>query len=143
MFYGDVVRYGRMGCLSRPMPRHPFPLRTSHMMVQYRIEFIKGMGRGVKRVVEAEKETLEKQSRDVEANHGTWRERGGKAMREEKKGSRKRAREEQETKRAREQRGGNQALLQWVRPTWLLPGNYGVEFRQNANILHHLTENGS
>ena len=25
------------------------------MMVQYRIEFIRGMGRGVKRVVEAEK----------------------------------------------------------------------------------------
>jgi hypothetical protein len=27
MFYGGVVRYGRRGGLSRPMLRHPFPLR--------------------------------------------------------------------------------------------------------------------
>jgi hypothetical protein len=27
MFYGGVVRYGGRGCLSGPMPRHPFPLR--------------------------------------------------------------------------------------------------------------------
>ncbi|KRX29278.1 hypothetical protein T09_3096 [Trichinella sp. T9] len=26
MFYGGVVRYGGRGCLSGPMPRHPFPL---------------------------------------------------------------------------------------------------------------------
>jgi hypothetical protein len=37
------------------MPRHPFPLRVSHTMVYYRLEFIQGTGRGVKRVVEAEK----------------------------------------------------------------------------------------
>jgi hypothetical protein len=24
--------------------------------------------------------------------------------------------------------------------TWLLPGNYGVEFRQNANTLYHLLQ---
>jgi hypothetical protein len=27
MFYGSVMRYGGRGCLNRPMPRHPFPLR--------------------------------------------------------------------------------------------------------------------
>ena len=25
VFCGGVVRYGGMRCLSRPMPRHPFP----------------------------------------------------------------------------------------------------------------------
>jgi hypothetical protein len=49
------VRCGGRGCLSRPMPRDPFPLRDPPQMVEYRIEFIQGMGRGVKRVVEAEK----------------------------------------------------------------------------------------
>jgi hypothetical protein len=37
------------------MPRHPFPLRDHTHDGIYRIEFIQGMGRGVKRVVEAEK----------------------------------------------------------------------------------------
>jgi hypothetical protein len=55
MVYGGEVRYGGRGYLSRPMPRYPFPPGTSHTMVEYRIEFIQGMGRGVKRVVEAEK----------------------------------------------------------------------------------------
>jgi hypothetical protein len=41
MFYGGVVRCGGRGCLSGPMPRHPFP----YMMVSYRIEFIQGMER--------------------------------------------------------------------------------------------------
>jgi hypothetical protein len=27
MLYGGVVRYRGRGCLSGPMPRHPFPLR--------------------------------------------------------------------------------------------------------------------
>ena len=43
------------GCLSGPMPRHPFPLRGHTHDGIYRIEFIQGMGRGVKRVIEAEK----------------------------------------------------------------------------------------
>jgi len=55
MFGGGVVRCGEMGCFLRPMLRHPFPRETSHMTVEYRIEFIQGMGRGVEGVVEAEK----------------------------------------------------------------------------------------
>ena len=52
MFYGGAVRYRGRGCLSGPMSRHLFPLRDqSHNC----IEFIQGMGRGVKRVVEAER----------------------------------------------------------------------------------------
>jgi hypothetical protein len=35
--------------------------------------------------------------------------------------------------RSKSKGGGKQSLLQWVRPTWLLPGNCGVEFRQNAS----------
>ena len=42
-----TVRYGRRGYLSRPMLRHPFPLRDQPQ--DYRIEYIQGMGRGVKR----------------------------------------------------------------------------------------------
>ena len=41
------------------------------MTVKYRIEFIQGMGRGVKRVVEAEKgREGEGEGREVEAGHG-------------------------------------------------------------------------
>ena len=56
MFYEGVMRCGARGCLSGPMPKHPPPQGTSHKLVQYRIQFIQGMGRGVKRVVEAEKD---------------------------------------------------------------------------------------
>ena len=66
MFYGGVVRCGGRGCLSRPMPRHPFPLRDLPQMVEYRIEFIQGMGRGVKRVVEAEKGRERERNREEE-----------------------------------------------------------------------------
>lgn len=31
--------------------------------------------------------------------------------------------------------GGKQLLLQWVRHTWLLPGNCGAEPRRNANTI--------
>jgi hypothetical protein len=38
------------------MLRHSFLLRDQpHNMVEYRIEFIQGLGRGIERVVEAEK----------------------------------------------------------------------------------------
>ena len=60
-----VVHYGNggRGCLSGPMPRHPFSPRDQPHKIQYRIEFIQGMGRGAKRVIEAEKgrERIEKQ----------------------------------------------------------------------------------
>jgi hypothetical protein len=46
---------GEGGALSGPCQGIPSPGGTSHTRVQYRIEFIQGMGRGVKRVVEAEK----------------------------------------------------------------------------------------
>jgi hypothetical protein len=49
------MRYGGKGCLSRPMPRHSFPLRD-HTTVEYRIEFIQGMRKGVKREVKTEKD---------------------------------------------------------------------------------------
>ena len=68
VFYGSVVRCRGRGCLSRPMPRHPFPLRDQ----PHRTEFIQGIGRGVKRVVEAEKGR-----REVVAGHGHV-ERGGR-----------------------------------------------------------------
>ena len=43
--------------LGGPMLRHPLPLRhqSQDSIVQNKIEFIKGIGRGVKRIVEAEK----------------------------------------------------------------------------------------
>jgi hypothetical protein len=50
-------------CLCRPThslqahaQRHPFPPGTSHRTVQYTKEFIQGMGRGKKRVVETERQ---------------------------------------------------------------------------------------
>jgi hypothetical protein len=49
MFYRAVVIYERRECLFGPIPRYPFPLRDQLQ------EFIQGMGRGVKRVVVAEK----------------------------------------------------------------------------------------
>jgi hypothetical protein len=34
MLYGGVVRYGEKGCLSRPLPRHPYPVMAQpHMTV--------------------------------------------------------------------------------------------------------------
>lgn len=51
----------------------------------------------------------------------TWR--GGK-------GSRERTREQEKSKKARTR---EQPLLEWVRPTWLLPGNCWAEPRRNAN----------
>jgi hypothetical protein len=45
--------------------RHRFSQGTSLMMVYYRIEFIKGMGRGVKRVAKAEK-GRESENREIE-----------------------------------------------------------------------------
>ena len=53
MFYEGVMRCGGRDCLSEPMPKHPFSLRDH--TVWYRIEFIQGTGRGVQRVVEAER----------------------------------------------------------------------------------------
>ena len=40
------------------------------------------------------------------------------------------------TKEAREPGGGKQPLLEWARPTWLLPGNCGEE---QALLPLHLT----
>ena len=49
---------------------------------------------------------------------GEWGERGSKRV------------------RVREKRG-KQPLSQWARSTWLLPGNCGVESRQNSRDLGH------
>jgi hypothetical protein len=51
VFYGGIFRHTGRGSLNRPMLK----LGTSHMTVYYRKEFIKGIGRGVRRVVEVEK----------------------------------------------------------------------------------------
>ena len=92
-------------------------------------------------VVEAEKdrekERVEKQR--LAMTMSTWRYGEGK-------GRRRGEQEQGRSKRTREQGGGKQPLLQWVRPTQLLPGNCGVEFRQNANTdyfeygSNHLTQ---
>ena len=58
----------------------------------------------------------------------TWREGEWKGMGK----GRARAGEKQEIKS--KGGGGKQPLLQWARPTWLLPGNCGVQLRANANI---------
>ena len=55
MFYGGVVRIGTREYFVWLMLRHPFPLRDKPHDVFYRKEFIQGVGRGVRRVVEAEK----------------------------------------------------------------------------------------
>jgi hypothetical protein len=63
------VRYGGRGCLCRPMLRYPFPLRDQPHTIECRILF-KGMRRGVKRVVEADKEgERERERRGVEKRH--------------------------------------------------------------------------
>jgi hypothetical protein len=54
MLYGGMVKYGGRGCLSGPMLWQPFHLRDQPHGYSTE-EFIQGMGRGVKRVVEAEK----------------------------------------------------------------------------------------
>ena len=54
MFYGDVVRYGRRGVSQQAHAKASLP-PEGPATGQYRIEFFQGMGRGVKRVVEAEK----------------------------------------------------------------------------------------
>lgn len=74
-------------------------------------------------VVEAEKE----QRSEAGLGH-EYLERG---MREGQGKGRARARENHE--RTKEARADKKSLLQWVRTTWLLPGNCRVEFRQNAN----------
>jgi hypothetical protein len=84
------------------------------------------MGRGGKRVVEAEKgrekERVEKSRPD---NHV-----GGKGM--GSKGTR--------GKGEKQEWGGEQPLLQWARPTWLLPGNCGggvqIEYQHTAYRCH-------
>ena len=53
MFGECVARCWGRGCLRGHM--HPFPLRDKPHDVFYRKEFIQGVGRGVRRVVEAEK----------------------------------------------------------------------------------------
>ena len=60
MFYGGVVvRYGASRVSQRAHAKASLPpggpAMAVNTMVQYRIEFIQGMGQGVKRVVEAEK----------------------------------------------------------------------------------------
>jgi hypothetical protein len=73
------------------MSRHLFPLRDqSHNC----IEFIQGMGRGVKRVVEAERGRQRKGGIEVGHDHVEGGYRAGAG------------REEQEVKRAREGGGG-------------------------------------
>jgi hypothetical protein len=53
-----------------------------------------------------------------------------------REGEGKSPRRQERSKRAREGGGGKQPLLEWVRPTWLLPGNCGLELRQNANTVY-------
>ena len=75
------------------------------------------MGRGVKRVVEAEKDR-EKESREVEAGHDHV-ERGGK------KGEQGGKRQEREREREREREGRASSPFYRVTPTWQQPGNSG------------------
>jgi hypothetical protein len=49
------------------------------------------------------------------------------------------ARERQEHNRARERGGVKQPLLYCAKPTWLLLGTVGVEFRQNTNRIPNTT----
>jgi hypothetical protein len=105
------------------MLRYPFPLRDQPHTIECRILF-KGMRRGVKRVVEADKEgEREREKRSREEAYGRG---GGEEMGVEGEGK-ARARD---SKRARK---GQAApfIVSW--PTWLLPGNCGVELRLNAN----------
>jgi hypothetical protein len=62
----------------------------------------------------------------------TWREGWGKGV---GRGEEEQERSKRASKRTREGGGGKQPLLQWVRPTWVLPGNCGVELRQKANMV--------
>ena len=50
------VKYEGRGCLSGPCPGITWPWGTSYIKLYYRIEFIPGMRRRVKRVLEAEKD---------------------------------------------------------------------------------------
>jgi hypothetical protein len=43
--------------------------------------------------------------------------------------------ESKSKREAREQGRGKQPLLEWVRPTWLLPGNCEVELRMLRNMV--------
>jgi hypothetical protein len=48
---------------------------------------------------------------------------------------------EHERSKSKKGRRGEQLLLQWVWPTWLLPGNCGAELRQIANTASILKLN--
>jgi hypothetical protein len=79
------------------MQRHPFPRRDQPQGL-YSIEFMQGMGRGVKRVVETEKGAgvgVGGRNRGVKAGH-EHEESGGRGQRTE---------QDQEGKSKREQRG--------------------------------------
>jgi hypothetical protein len=106
---------------------------TSHTTVKYRIEIIKGMGRGVKRVVEEDKGREGERTEKYRPAMTTWREgEEGNGERGEARGS-KRGR----GKRERQERmaGANSPFYSGS-GYLLLPGNCGVEFRQNANNRH-------
>jgi hypothetical protein len=75
MFYWGVVRYWGKGCLSRPMLRHPFPLRDQpHVGIVY-----SGRGKGSKEGSRGRERQRKGESREIEAGHGHEHvERGGK-----------------------------------------------------------------
>jgi hypothetical protein len=95
------------------------------------------MGKGVERVVEAEKgrekERLEKKRLAMASGKG-GREGGEKSLRGQERSKREEG--------IREGGGGKQPLLQWARPTWLLPGNCGggvqTEYQHWLYTLAHL-----
>ena len=88
------------------------------------------MGRGVKRVAEAEKGREKKRVEKTRPAMATWREEGKR----------------QENKRVRERGEAKQLLLYWARPTWMFSGNcgeehtwllsgtVGMEFRHSTNM---------
>ena len=75
------------------------------------------MGRGVKRVVEAEKGRERERVEKWRPAMTTWKE-GGREWGERNK-------RQERGKSVRERVGAKQPLLYWTKPTWLLPGNCG------------------
>jgi hypothetical protein len=80
------------------------------------------MGRGVKRVVEAEKGREKERVEKWRPAMTAWRE----GRKEWGEGGARGKRQKYESKRGKRERGGGkQPHLYWARPTWLLPDNCG------------------